>query len=170
MVWLLLGRGMLAVVARLTAILVRVAEGARVSTTHMAIMIIEAGGSFSARMSAVCGGVHAVALVGRGSDENRVVGMSLDMLLEILRTLEGLAAEVALMGLQRHMDSNVGGDMIALDSGGPALVPLAGEVQVVGALAANMLLADVIVEDFSRGESLITLGPAAGEALILSSS
>lgn len=120
-------------------------------------------------MSAVGGGVHAVALVGGGSDENRVVGMRLDMLLEILRTLEGLAAEVALVGLQGHVDPDVRGDVIALDGGGPALVPLAGEVQVVGALAANVLLADVIVEDLSRGEALVALGPAAGEALILSS-
>jgi len=108
-------------------------------------------------MSAVGGGVHAVALVGRGSDEDRVVGMGLDVLLEILRTLEGLAAEVAFVGLERHVDSDVGGDVITLDGGGPALVPLAGEVQVVGALAADVLLADVIVEDFSRGEALIAL-------------
>jgi hypothetical protein len=75
--------------------------------------------------------------------------MGLDMLLEILRALERLAAEVALVGLEGHMDADVRGDVVALDSGGAALVPLAGEVQVVGALAANMLLADVFLAEMS---------------------
>lgn len=43
------------------------------------------------------------------------------------------------------MDADVRGDVVALDSGGAAIAPLAGEVQVVGALAANMALADVVL-------------------------
>lgn len=92
-------------------------------------------------------GVHAAGLLlgGASSDKNRVVGVGLDVLLEILGPLERLAAEVALVRLEGHMDADVRGDVIALDRGGAALVPLAGEVQVVGALAANMLLADVLL-------------------------
>lgn len=71
--------------------------------------------------------------------------MCLDMFLEILRTLEGLAAELALVRLQRHMDPDVGGDVVALDGGGPALTPGAGEVEVVGRLAADMALTDVFL-------------------------
>jgi hypothetical protein len=33
------------------------------------------------------------------SEQNRVVGVSLDVLLEILRTLEGLATEITFVGL-----------------------------------------------------------------------
>jgi len=73
--------------------------------------------------------------------------MGLDVLLEILGPLERLAAEVALVRLEGHMDADVRGDVVALDRGSAALVPLAGEVQVVGALAANMLLADVLLGD-----------------------
>lgn len=73
--------------------------------------------------------------------------MGLHVLLEILGPLERLAAEVALVRLEGHMDADVRGDVVALDRGGAALVPLAGEVQVVGALAANMLLADVLLGD-----------------------
>lgn len=65
----------------------------------------------------------------------------LDMLLQVLRSLETLAAEFALVRLQRHMDADMGGDVVSLDGGGTARIPLAGEVQVVGALAAHMTLA-----------------------------
>lgn len=67
------------------------------------------------------------------------------MLLEILRPLERLAAEVTLVRLQWHMDSDVRGDVVPLDSGGSARVPVAREVEVVGALATHVTLADVIL-------------------------
>ena len=58
---------------------------------------------------------HVVALVGltvrtiliwRPHDD-RVIRVRLDMFLEILRTLEGLPTELALVRLQRDMDANV---------------------------------------------------------------
>ena len=70
----------------------------------------------------------------------------LDMLLEILGTLEGLAAALARMRLERNVDANVRGHVIALDGGGPAGVPLAGEVQVFCTLAPNMVFTDVLLE------------------------
>ena len=73
--------------------------------------------------------------------------MGLDMFLEILGTLECLAAELALVRLQRNMYTDVGGDVVALDSRGPALAPSAGEIQVVGGLAADMALTDVLLCD-----------------------
>lgn len=79
----------------------------------------------------------------------------LDMLLEILGTLEGLAAELALVRLQRHMHTNMRSDMIALHSGSTARVPAAGQVQVVGALATDMALADVLIERLGRRELLV---------------
>ena len=72
--------------------------------------------------------------------------MGLDVLLQILRTLESLAAEVTLVGLQGDVDSDVGGDMVTLDGGGSALVPSTGQVKVVGALATDMLLANVFLK------------------------
>ncbi len=77
-----------------------------------------------------------------GAQENRVVGMSLGrmswrarindicaylyMLLQVLRALEGLATEFTFMGLQRNVYSNMGGNMVALDSGSSTLVPATG--------------------------------------------
>jgi hypothetical protein len=105
----------------------------------------EAKRTFWGRM-AVCAGVHGAILVLRASaDENRVVGVRLDVLLEILGPLERLAAEVALVGLQRDVDADVRRDVVALDRRGPARVPLARQVQVVGALATNMLLTKMIL-------------------------
>ena len=67
------------------------------------------------------------------------------MLLEILGTLECLATELALVRLQRNVDSDVRGDVVALDSCGAALTPGAGQVEVVSGLAADMSLADVFL-------------------------
>jgi hypothetical protein len=57
--------------------------------------------------------------------------MSLDVLLEILRTLECLATELALVGLQGDVDSDVRSDVVTLDCGGAALAPSTGQVEVV---------------------------------------
>jgi hypothetical protein len=72
--------------------------------------------------------------------------MRLDMLLQILRSLESLAAEIAFVRLQRDMDANVRRDMVALHGRRPAVAPLASEIQVVGALSANMPLTNVILQ------------------------
>lgn len=71
--------------------------------------------------------------------------MCLDVLLEILRTLERLATEVAFVRLERDMNADVRGDVVSLDGGGAASTPLASQVEVVGALAADMALADVVL-------------------------
>lgn len=93
------------------------------------------------------------------------------MLLQILGTLEGFAAELALVGLKGHMDANMRRDVVALDGGGAARVPTAGEVQVVCALATDMALADVLVESLRGGElleaALAACVPAAGQIVAI---
>ena len=69
------------------------------------------------------------------------------MLLQVLRTLECLSAEVAFVGLQWDMDSDVGGDVVTLDGGGATGVPSAGQIQVVGALSSDVLLADMVLDE-----------------------
>ena len=71
--------------------------------------------------------------------------MSLDVLLEILGALEGLAAEVALVWLQGHVNTDVRGNVVTLDGCSAAVTPLARQIQVVGALAANVTLTNVIL-------------------------
>lgn len=114
--------------------------GLRVSAgSHLAIVIIVAG-SLGLR-SVVEAAMHVMA----GSGQNRVVGVGLDVLLEILRALEGLAAELALVGFERNVDANVRSDVITLDGGCSARVPLASEAQVVGALATDVALANMFL-------------------------
>jgi hypothetical protein len=60
---------------------------------------------------------------------------------------ESLPAEFALVGLQGNVNSNVGGDVVALDGRSSALTPGAGQIQVVNGLAANMALADVLLDE-----------------------
>ena len=72
--------------------------------------------------------------------------MGLDVFLEILRTLKGLSAEVAFVRLERHVNTDVRSNVISLHGSRAAATPLAGEVEIVGALATNMALADVILQ------------------------
>lgn len=78
-------------------------------------------------------------------DQDAVVGVGLDVLLEVLRALEGLSTEVALVGLQRNVNTNVRGDVVALDRCGAARVPLASQVEVVGALPPDVPLTNVVL-------------------------
>jgi hypothetical protein len=87
----------------------------------------------------------ATVRLGR-TKQNRVVGVSLDVLLEILGALESLSAKVALVRLQWHVDTDVRSDVVALNRSGAAVAPLAGQVQVIGALAANVTLTDMVLE------------------------
>lgn len=82
----------------------------------------------------------------RGTQKDGIISVGLDVLLEILRTFEGLATEVAFVWLQRNVNANMRSDVITLNSRSTTVTPLAGKVQVVGALAANMALTDVVLQ------------------------
>jgi hypothetical protein len=81
----------------------------------------------------------------RRAQEDGVVGVRLDVLLQVLWAFEGLPTKVALMRLQRDMDADVRRDVISLDGSSTAVAPTASEVQVVCALATYMSLADVVL-------------------------
>jgi hypothetical protein len=98
-----------------------------------------------------------------GAEQYGIIGVRLYVLLEILRTLEGFAAEIALVRLQRNVHANVRGDVIALDSGSATVTPLAGQIQVVGTLATNMALTDVVVELLSRRQTVTAILPLANK-------
>lgn len=51
--------------------------------------------------------------------------MGLDMFLEVLWALERFATELAFVRFERNVDSNVGGNMVALDRGCATVAPLA---------------------------------------------
>jgi len=59
----------------------------------------------------------------RRVEKNGVIRVGLDVFLKILRTFEGLLAKLALVRLQRDVDADVRGDVVALDGGGAAVAP-----------------------------------------------
>ena len=65
------------------------------------------------------GSVLTHVRVGRAK-QYRIISVSLDVLLKILRSLEGFATEVALMRLEGNVDSDMRGDVITLDGGNAA--------------------------------------------------
>ena len=103
----------------------------------------------------------------RRTKQDRVIRVSLHVLLEILGALKCLAAEIALVRLQRDVNANMRGDVIALHGRRTAVAPLAGQVQVVGALAADMALANVVLRNSEQAISHVTvkcLDEAVGQA------
>lgn len=77
--------------------------------------------------------------------ENRVIGVGLDMLLQILGTLEGLSASRALVGFEWNMHSDMRSDMIPLHCGGPAAAPCAGQIQIVGTFPTDMAFTNMLL-------------------------
>lgn len=71
--------------------------------------------------------------------------MGLDMFFQILRTFERFATKFTLVWFQGNVDSNVRGDVVAFDGGGTATTPLTGKVEVVGALAADVPFAHMLL-------------------------
>lgn len=71
--------------------------------------------------------------------------MSLDMFLEVLRAFEGFATEFTFVWFQGNVDSDVRGDVIAFDRRGAAATPLTRQVEIVGALAADVSFADMFL-------------------------
>lgn len=131
---------------------------------HLSVVVITSCGFTSLSVTSIL----ALVLFG-GAEKNRIIGMGLDMLLQILGALESLSAEVAFVRLERHMDPDVRGDMITLYCGGAARVPSTGEVEVVSRLATNMFLADVLKESLWRSAFLRTFLPLTREVVVASS-
>ena len=50
-------------------------------------------------------------------------------------------------------------NMVPLCTGCPAILPIASQTQVVGALAADMIVAQVAIESFGVGESFLAVDP-----------
>lgn len=68
------------------------------------------------------------------------------MLFQVLWSLEVFGARFADVRLQGDVHAKVGGDVVPLDGGGLAVVPLAAQRQVSVALAADVEVAEVFVQ------------------------
>jgi hypothetical protein len=69
----------------------------------------------------------------------------LNMLLQILGTLERFSTEITLVRLERNVHPDMRGDMVAFHSSSTTATPLTSQVEVVRALSANVTLADMFL-------------------------
>lgn len=79
-------------------------------------MIVEAGRTLGPAIRSC----HTTVLVLRRPNEDAVVGVGFDVFLQVLRALEGFAAEVTLVWLERDMNTNMRSNVITLNRGGAA--------------------------------------------------
>ena len=89
--------------------------------------------------------------------EHAVVSMGLDMLLQVLRTLEVLAAQGAAVRLERDVNADMGGDVVALHHLGATSAPRTCQAEVVGAFATDMLFAQMLL--FPRESLVFAISP-----------
>jgi len=86
--------------------------------------------------------------------------MSLFMLFEILRTLERLLANLAIMRFQWYMDSKMAGDMVPFNCDNITITPVAAQAQVIGRFSANMVVGEMNIELFRIVVGLGAITPA----------
>jgi hypothetical protein len=85
--------------------------------------------------------------------------VNLFMLFEILRSLERFLANLADVGLERGVYSEMASDVVSLSTAGATVLPFAGETEIVGALASNMVVAKVVVEGLGVAKRLRAVLP-----------
>jgi len=93
----------------------------------------------------VFGERKVVGRLGWSGQQNRIIGMGLDVLLQILGTLEALAAHVAAMWFEGHMDPDVACDVVSLDGLGVAGAPGAGQAEIIRRFPSNVFLTQMII-------------------------
>ena len=71
--------------------------------------------------------------------------MGLDVLLQILRPLEGLAAKIAPMRLQRYMNADVRRDVVAFHNSDATGAPGTSEVKIIGTFTTDVALANMFL-------------------------
>jgi hypothetical protein len=110
-------------------------------------------------------------------------GVDLFMFLQILRTLERLLAYLANMWFEWRMDcqaregyqrcirrrthkvvtSEMTGDVISFCASRTTIFPSASEAKVVGTLATDVVVAEVVIEDFGIWVGLSAVDPKADQ-------
>lgn len=78
--------------------------------------------------------------------------MSLHMFLLILWPFESFPTKFAPMRLQRNVNANVRRDVITLDNFNLTITPSTDQIQVIGAFAANMGVAYMVLNLAAGGE------------------
>jgi hypothetical protein len=81
----------------------------------------------------------------RRRKENRVIRVSLFMLLQVLGTFEALSALFACMGFEGDMDSNVTCNVVSFGGLGGTVSPAASQAQIICRFAPNVFLTQMVL-------------------------
>jgi hypothetical protein len=68
---------------------------------------------------------------------------------------------------EKNVTSEVAGDVISLRASCTTILPLASETKVVGALSADVVVAEVVVEDFSVGVGFAAVDPKTDQGRLV---
>ena len=89
--------------------------------------------------------------------QHSIIGVSLHMFLKVLRAFEGLATKLASVGLQGYVDPDVRRNVIAFDHLNMAVGPCTLQVEIVGALAPDVLIAYMVLDKSQRNSHRATM-------------
>ena len=79
------------------------------------------------------------------------------MFLKVLRAFEGLATKLTSVGLQRYVDPDVRRNVVTFDHLNVAVGPCTLQVEIVGALAPDVLIAHMILDECQRNGHRATM-------------
>lgn len=68
---------------------------------------------------------------------------------------------------ERDVTSEMTGDMISLRASCTTILPLASETKVVGALPADVVVAEVVVEEFGVGVGFSAVNPQTDQGRLV---
>lgn len=109
------------------------------------IYIFEKGQQLTIRrIHNIVTGPRPIAPLGN-TNHVRIFSMSLDMFLFILWPFESLPTKLAPMRLQRDVNADMRRDVIPLDDFNLTVTPSTDQIQVIGAFAANVDFADMVL-------------------------
>lgn len=83
------------------------------------------------------------------------------MLLQILWSLETLGTKVTVKRLQGNVDAEMRRDVVALDRCHTTLLPQASQRQIVGGLAAHVVVTEVLIQDLGGLKHFSAWSPMA---------
>lgn len=89
------------------------------------------------------------------------LGVYLLVLFEVLGPLEAFLADLTDVRFEGGVDAKMRCNMVTLSTGSTTVLPVTGQTEVVGRLATDMVVAEMVVEHFWIGKGAITAVPFA---------
>lgn len=96
-----------------------------------------------------------------------LLGVNTLMLLKVLRALERLATDIAIVRLERGVNSDVRSDVVTLGTADITSIPFASQAEVVRGLATDVIITQMLVDNFWVLENKSASVPETGDGMRL---